>query len=500
MNAFIVTIVGALVTLLSFRDNEKTLYFNQTIDHFNAETKGTWKQRYYVNTTYFKKTSPHASESAPPPLFFIPGGEWSVGPSKGVLYGMAHDLAEQHGGLMAIAEHRFYGESLPFGPNNSFVASADRIGLLTIEQSMADYSLIIKSILEEYGIREAPVVALGGSYSGKLSAYMRLKYPFLISMALASSAPIFLDSVGLTSQYAYYEVVERATTKVRPKCPAAVKAAFTAYRATTSPTTRKEALGLCSTVPAAEFGWDELEFYIVQYFATMAMFNYPPSSSGLARACDHVLGVSTINNTDASIAANSMIGFKRLLAALRPANATCFDLDSHAPGTVPKGGGFAGSNGSVACSDWSGCGPSISWDYQACTQVTQPLGVHANSSMFLEHPWSEEWMTQHCMRRFGVQPSFEHLRDTMGLDDLARWPQPSRVIFSNGLQDPWSAGGVLKNVTETMVAITIENGAHHQDLNGGASPNDTPDMLDARAQERAIISDWLKDIRKKQQK
>ena len=60
--------------------------------------------RYYVNTTFFRK--PKAGE-APPPLFFIPGGEWSVTPTKGVLYGMAHELAEQHGGLMAIAEHRY---------------------------------------------------------------------------------------------------------------------------------------------------------------------------------------------------------------------------------------------------------------------------------------------------------------------------------------------------------------------------------------------------------
>ena len=87
---------------LALGDNETTRYFNQTFDHFNAETKsGTWKQRYYVNATFFKRSN-HT------PLFFIPGGEWSVGPTKGVLYGMAHELAEQHGGLMAIAEHRFH--------------------------------------------------------------------------------------------------------------------------------------------------------------------------------------------------------------------------------------------------------------------------------------------------------------------------------------------------------------------------------------------------------
>ena len=358
----------------------------------------------------------------------------------------------------------------------------------------ADAAVILR-IQKDHGIEGGPVVALGGSYSGKLSAYMRLKYPFVVSMALAASAPIYLDSVGLTDQHAYYDVVAKATARVSPKCPKAVRAGFAAYRAA-SISERQKGLGLCAPVPAPEFGWDELEFYIVQYFATMAMFNYPPSASGLVRACAHVLGPDAADHRDAGRGgAPGLSGFKRLLQALVPANQTCFDLDAQAPGPVlPEPGGFPGSKGTVACSDWSGCGPSAAWDYQACTQVTQPLGVRENSTMFPAHPWSEAWMAKHCERRFGVTPSFRHLRDTMGLDDISRWPQPARIIFSNGLQDPWHAGGVLKSVTETMVAITIENGAHHQDLNGGHAPGDTPDMLQARAREREILAGWLAEL------
>ena len=64
------------------------------------------------------------------------------------------------------------------------------------------------------------------------------------------------------------------------------------------------------------------------------------------------------------------------------------------------------------------------------------------------------------------------------------------------IQDPWSAGGVLENITSnpTIVAITIENGAHHQDLNGGHSSTDTPDMLAAREQEKATLRQWLKEV------
>ena len=54
----------------------------------------------------------------------------------------------------------------------------------------------------------------------------------------------------------------------------------------------------------------------------------------------------------------------------------------------------------------------------------------------------------------------------------------------------------MENITTnpTIVAITIENGAHHQDLNGGHSPIDTPDMLAAREQEKATLRQWLKEV------
>ncbi len=71
--------------------------------------------------------------------------------------------------------------------------------------------------------------------------------------------------------------------------------------------------------------------------------------------------------------ASGLQGFKSLLAHLRPANATCFDLGAQAPGPVPSSDGSKGSKGSVACSDWSGCGPSTAWDYQACTAVRSLL-------------------------------------------------------------------------------------------------------------------------------
>ncbi|GAU16128.1 hypothetical protein TSUD_340000, partial [Trifolium subterraneum] len=56
------------------------------------------------------------------------------------------------------------------------------------------------------------------------------------------------------------------------------------------------------------------------------------------------------------------------------------------------------------------------------------------------------------------------------------------IIFFNGLRDPWSGGGVLKNISKSIIAIVAKEGAHHVDLR--YSTKEDPK--------------WLKDIRKQE--
>ena len=106
-------------------------------------------------------------------------------------------------------------------------------------------------------------------------------------------------------------------------------------------------------------------------------------------------------------------------------------MAAQSPADMPAGG--KKTRGAVACSDWSDCGPGLggmSWDYQACTQVTQPLATTNTSDMFPPHDWTKKWMQQHCGRRFGVAPGFEWMKEQMGLDAIERWPQPTRAAIS----------------------------------------------------------------------
>ena len=161
-----------------------------------------------------------------------------------------------------------------------------------------------------------------------------------------------------------------------------------------------------------------------------------------------------------------------------------------------------GVNGTIHCSDLTGCGDGYdgeSWDYQACSQNIEPFATNNVTDMFPVYNWSMTWLDNHCMSRFKIKSSLREswMQTEFGLSapyfEDKFGEITSRIIFSNGEQDGWSAGGVLKNMSDSLIAIVIPNGAHHSDMKG-SSPLDTQDIIDARKQERAILSEWIKEV------
>ena len=88
------------------------------------------------------------------------------------------DIAPEFGALLVFAEHRYYGESMPFG--NKSLSDPKYLGYLNSEQALADYVDLIGYLKSDPKTKNSPVIIFGGSYGGMLSAWMRMKYPHIV--------------------------------------------------------------------------------------------------------------------------------------------------------------------------------------------------------------------------------------------------------------------------------------------------------------------------------
>jgi pimeloyl-ACP methyl ester carboxylesterase len=170
--------------------------------------------RYLVDTTYWNKETG--------PIIFYAGNEgdiWTFFDNSGF---MTTTLAKEFGAITVFAEHRYFGESMPFGAD-SF--KRENLPYLTVEQAMEDYVDLIRDFKVQWDIKDQAVIVGGGSYGGMLAAWLRMKYPQWFAGALAASAPILFFE-GYVSEYAYYDLCTEDFRKYDETCPVMIKEGF----------------------------------------------------------------------------------------------------------------------------------------------------------------------------------------------------------------------------------------------------------------------------------
>jgi len=81
--------------------------------------------------------------------------------------------------------------------------STKNLKYLTVEQVLADLETFINTISNDNEpiLLNAKWVVFGGSYSGSLAAWLRMKYPHLVHAAVSSSSPLMatIDYKGTTT-------------------------------------------------------------------------------------------------------------------------------------------------------------------------------------------------------------------------------------------------------------------------------------------------------------
>eukprot|EP00747_Dinoflagellata_sp_TGD_P100413 gnl/TRDRNA2_/TRDRNA2_168023_c0_seq7.p1 gnl/TRDRNA2_/TRDRNA2_168023_c0~~gnl/TRDRNA2_/TRDRNA2_168023_c0_seq7.p1 ORF type:complete len:546 (-),score=75.09 gnl/TRDRNA2_/TRDRNA2_168023_c0_seq7:132-1769(-) len=485
-------------------------WFVQKVDHF-SDFDATFDQRYYQNNTYF--AGPGS------PMIFILGGEGGIPPSTGIYYPWVVDvLGKSYDAAVLEPEHRYYGKSLPFG-SESF--NLGNLQFLTTAQALEDYAVFIRSMQAAYNCTGrgtpgyCPVLTIGGSYPGFLSAMMRLLYPTLVDMALASSAPMkfYSQEVG---QYEYYQKITESAEKTKTGCANAVRTALEemqTFMAQASIAQIVQRFSICTPLPPSssssrESLADDLLFLAEQTFANLNMANYPPGpDTGLSIACGYFVE-SVENGGDGPLDA------VRTLLLMQTQNpgyywsgkvltgdpyfdevraGLCFEVADQLP---------SGPSSSARCGDWSGCGKGhdgAMWDYQTCSYQVEWIGFDNSTQMFPSRPFTLQWLQEHCRERFNIDPEPDALLHQWKLDDNDFVQQASRIIFTNGLNDGWSVGGYTDDnifpEENKVLCINMPNGAHHSELcHVEPGENDTPDVISAKERIHATIGQWLQEI------
>ncbi|CAM9276526.1 unnamed protein product [Phaeothamnion confervicola] len=465
----------------------------------------------------------------PGPIFFYAGNEADV-----ELYvnasGLMWESAPDFGALLVFAEHRYYGETLPFGE-----ASMAHLQWLSTEQALADYAVLVTSIKEELGARNAPVVAFGGSYGGMLAAWMRLKYPHAICGAVAASAPIFafpgLDPPADPNAYA--DIVSAAAEAPDDDAPAAAAAAVAAAalppRATCRDAVRAAwgrlsalagsaggrkkaaaALGLCG-VPDSAADMVSLAQWLSDAFSFMAMGNFPYPSAyvldgvGMLPAWPMRVSCARVVEAVAGLDGRSSGAYSRnggAFVAGRFGSADSNGSEDDETTRLLRGLGAAASvyynaSGAMTCLPFGTPVNNESsidgelWNYQSCTEMVIPMSMNGVTDMFWPAPWDEDAFEVGCRAQFGVTPKPYWAVTEYGGRSINTL---SNVVFSNGLLDPWSGFGVDAAAAAAagpdVMALPIANGAHHLDLMF-SDPADPPSVVEARRVELAAVRRWI---------
>jgi pimeloyl-ACP methyl ester carboxylesterase len=186
----------------------------QPLDHFNAQEGRRWKMRYWVDNSSW-------DGAADSPVFLSMGGEGASGPPGGQMA----ELAEKYHGLLASIEHRYFGESIP---TKDFATA--NLQWLGTEQALADAAYFQRFLSEKLKLKSSNKwVTFGGSYSGELAAWARLKYPALFHAAVASSSPV----TASIDYWGYDPIVAQALTRTdlggSQGCFNSAKTAFAAF-------------------------------------------------------------------------------------------------------------------------------------------------------------------------------------------------------------------------------------------------------------------------------
>lgn len=395
------------------------LWFNQTLDHFSPYDHRRFRQRYYEYLDHLRVPEG--------PIFLMICGE---GPCNGIPNDYISVLAKKFEAGVVSLEHRYYGKSSPF---NSL--ATENLKYLSSKQALSDLAAF-RGYYQEYlnvkfnrtgKVDDNPWFFFGASYSGALSAWFRLKFPHLTCGSLASSAVV-------RAVYEFPEFDQQIGESAGPECKAALQETNKLVELALKVNNK----ALKALFNATELDVDGDFLYFVADAQVMA-FQYGNPD----KLC--VPMVEAKKN-----------GGDLVEAYAKYVREYCFGVFGLSAKTY--------SRKHLLDTAITPESSDRLWWFQVCTEVAYFQVAPANDSI-RSHQVNTEYHLDLCKSLFGkgVYPEVDATNLYYGGDRIAG----TKIIFTNGSQDPWRhASKQTSSPDLPSYIVKCHNCGHGSDLRG----------------------------------
>ncbi|XP_042243465.1 putative serine protease K12H4.7 [Homarus americanus] len=444
-------------------------WYTQSLNHFNPSDTRTWQQRYFTNDSFYEPGGP---------VFLMIGGEGPADPVW-MVEGSWVTYAQSLKAYMLFLEHRYYGKSHPTED-----VSVENLAYLSTEQALADLAAFIVDMQESLGFEDNKWIVFGGSYSGSLAAWFRMKYPHLAHGAVATSAPI----VAQVNFKEYLEVVRDSLATVSEDCNTQIK----------------EAHRELDMLLLHQIGWRTIttEFRLCTPLDARIADDVSNMFSLLAENIEDVVqynkdnrafeGVKGTNITIDTICGIMMNEDEEPIDRYADVNSMILDVY----GKPCLEHTYHAMIEELQATSWEN-NESVggrAWMYQTCTEYGFYQSSDSENQPFGDK-FPIEFFIKQCEDIYGpkfnlslLEAGVKRTNTIFGGRDL----KVTRVVFPNGSIDPWHALGITSDISNDATAIYI-NGTAHCANEYPDSPDDPSQLTAAREEVYQLITQWLNE-------
>uniref|UniRef100_G3U5I9 Serine protease 16 n=1 Tax=Loxodonta africana TaxID=9785 RepID=G3U5I9_LOXAF len=438
-------------------------WFTQKLNHFGKKKHGYWLQKYYVNYNFYKPGGP---------VFLMIEGndpasiEWITRNFTWITY------AQRLGALCILLEHRFYGDSQP----TRDMSTENLRRYLNSRQAVADIAEFQTVIAQSMKLTENKWVVF-------VAVWSRIKHPNLFAAAVSSSAMI----QAKLNFNEYFEVIYKTVGTRNRECLKAMKEAYGFIMTTLLlPDYHGRLIFDYKFCEPLTIKSEMDQLFVVEklmlIFATIVQRN-----------SENLIFIGIMGEMSIDELCETMTDTSLGSPYHRYARITNTILNNRGYPCYPASYKENVEENSNISLERNKLTRGRQWLYQRCNEFGWFYTTDLKNRSFTGLP--TRYYVKRCSDVFG--PKFNYDSMVQGVMSTNKYygglnVTGSKIIFSNGSNDPWCHLGITKDISADLRAVVIKGQTFCDDM---LQPQDTDsaELKQAREKIFQILKKWLRE-------